>query len=106
MKLLLDENLPHDLRHSLPGHDVYTVAFMGWSGVTNGVLLGKAGESAFDAVLSKDSGIEHEQSLTRLPVAVVLLRAKSNAMDDIRPLVPALLAALDTLAPRSLTIVG
>ena len=26
MKLLLDENLPHELRHELPGHDCYTVA--------------------------------------------------------------------------------
>ena len=39
MKLLLDENLPHALRLELPGHDCYTVAFMGWSGVENGALL-------------------------------------------------------------------
>ena len=25
MKLLLDENMPHDFRHYLPGHDVRTV---------------------------------------------------------------------------------
>jgi len=29
MKLLLDENLPHDLRHFLPGHEVVTVAYLG-----------------------------------------------------------------------------
>jgi len=28
MKLLLDENLPHELRKMLPGYEVYTVAFM------------------------------------------------------------------------------
>jgi predicted nuclease of predicted toxin-antitoxin system len=27
MKVLLDENLPHALRHHLPGHDVYTVTY-------------------------------------------------------------------------------
>ncbi len=32
MKLLLDENLPHQLRHEVPGHEVFTVAYMGWSG--------------------------------------------------------------------------
>jgi len=39
MKFLLDENLPHDLRHFIPGHEVFTVAFMGWAGVKNGDLL-------------------------------------------------------------------
>lgn len=39
MKLLLDENLPHQLRHEIAGHECSTVAFMGWSGVENGELL-------------------------------------------------------------------
>lgn len=39
MKLLLDENLPHDLRQHLAGHVVFTVAYMGWSGMKNGDLL-------------------------------------------------------------------
>lgn len=33
MRLLLDENLPHQMRLELPGHDVFTVACMGWGGV-------------------------------------------------------------------------
>jgi predicted nuclease of predicted toxin-antitoxin system len=32
MKILLDENLPHELRRLLPGHDAFTVAYLGWSG--------------------------------------------------------------------------
>lgn len=36
MKLLLDENLPHQLRHELPDRDCFTVAYMGWGGVANG----------------------------------------------------------------------
>ena len=42
MKVLLDENLPHDLRKLLPGHDVFTVAYLGWAGVKNGELLRRA----------------------------------------------------------------
>lgn len=30
MKLLLDENLPHPLRHEITGHDCVTVAYAGW----------------------------------------------------------------------------
>jgi len=29
MKLLLDENIPHDFRHVLAGHDEFNVAYMG-----------------------------------------------------------------------------
>ena len=36
MNVLLDENLPHELRRELAYHDVYTVQYMGWSGVKNG----------------------------------------------------------------------
>jgi len=38
-KLLLDECIPHGIRKSLLEFDVYTVNFMGWSGVKNGKLL-------------------------------------------------------------------
>ncbi len=41
MKVLLDENLPHDLRHFLPGHEVFTVAYRGWAGL--GLARGIAG---------------------------------------------------------------
>lgn len=106
MKLLLDENLPHDLRHYLPGHEVFTVAYMGWHGIENGALLAKAAGGGFDAVITKDAGIEYEQGLKNLPVAVVILKAKSNAMDDIRPLVPALLNVLAAVEPKTLVRVG
>ena len=58
MKILLDENLPHDLRHFLPAHEVFTVAYMGWPGIENGELLERAGDSGFDVMLTKDSGVE------------------------------------------------
>lgn len=60
MKLLLDENLPHKLRQHLPGHEVYTVAFMGWSGIRNGELLARAAAAGFEAMLTVDAGIEYE----------------------------------------------
>lgn len=102
MKVLLDENLPHDLRLLIPRHEVFTVAYMRWAGTTNGVLLARAAETGFDVLVSKDSGIESEQNLGQLPLAVVLLRARTNSIDDIRPLLPALLIELDSLAPRTL----
>ena len=102
MKLLLDENLPHQLRHEIPGHDCSTVAYMGWSGVENGELLTRATSAAFDALLTKDANVQYEQNLVNLPISVVVLHAPSNDIDDIRPLLPALLQALTNLPSKQI----
>lgn len=106
MKVLLDENLPHDLRHELPGHDVFTVAYMGWSGIENSELLKAAAAAGFDVMLTKDSGVEYEQNLPNLPIAIVVIRAKTNKIDDIRPILTEILASLASLRPKTLTRVG
>ena len=100
MKLLLDENLPHQMRLELPGHEVFTTSYMNWGGVENGELLRLAAEAQFDAVITNDRGLEYEQNLETLPVAVVVVLAKSNTIDAIRPLYGELLAALGRLGPR------
>jgi hypothetical protein len=102
MKLLLDENLPHKLRNEITAHEVLTVAFMGWSGLKNGDLLANAAAAGFDALITNDRGLEYEQDQTELPLAVVILIVPANTIEAIRPLYPALDAALSSLAPRSL----
>ncbi len=99
MKLLLDENLPHQMRLELSGHDVFTVAFMGWSGVENGELLNRAATAGFDAVVTNDRGLEYEQNLAALPVAVVVVLTSANTIEALRLAFPALLAALSSLRP-------
>ena len=102
MKLLLDENLPHALRQELPGHECVTVAYLGWSGVRNGVLLAQAAAAGFDAILTKDANLQYEQNLTSLPLAVVVLHALTNDIDDIRPLLPSVMMTLAILTPRTI----
>jgi len=106
MKVLLDENLPHELRHHLAGHDAFTVSYMGWGGKKNGALLKLAGANGFDVFLTMDNGVAYQQNTATLPLAVVVLRAPSNDMSDLVPLVPALLVRLKQLAPRSVTWVA
>lgn len=102
MKVLLGENLPHALRHHLPGHDVFTVAFQRWSGVKNGELLRLAASAGFDVMLTMDNGVTYQQNVHNLPVAVVVISARSNDIDDLLPLVPSILARLAGLSPRSI----
>jgi len=69
---------------------------MGWSGTRNGPLL-QLVAADFDVVLTADQNLEHQQNLSILPIAVVVLVAATNRIESLRPLVPALLRALPTL---------
>ncbi len=100
MKVLLDENLPHALRARLPGHDVFTVQYLGWSGTKNGLLLAQAADSGFDVVVTMDSGVAYQQNRATLPLAVIVLQAASNDIDDLRPLIAPLRQALKSIRPR------
>jgi len=97
VRLLLDENLPHQLRVELPDHEVFTTAYMGWSGVENGELLRNAAQAGFDALITNDRGLEYQQNLAALLLAVVVVLAEANTVEAIRPLYALLLAALSNL---------
>jgi hypothetical protein len=105
VRILLDESLPRPLARLLPEHEVRTVAAMGWTGIGNSVLLQLA-TGEFDAFLTADQNLEHQQNLSALPIAVVVLVAPTNRIESIRPLIPALLRTLQTLTPRQLVRLG
>jgi hypothetical protein len=96
MKILLDENLPHGLRQHLVGHEAFTVSYLGWSGTKNGELIRRAADNGFDAMLTLDDGVAYQQNLTTLRIAISM----SNDLDDLLPLVPAILQALSAVSPK------
>jgi hypothetical protein len=51
----------------------------------------------FDALVTVDKRLPQQQRIKDRPLGVVVLRAKSNRLADLLPLVPDLLAALSTL---------
>ncbi|AMY10660.1 hypothetical protein LuPra_03899 [Luteitalea pratensis] len=93
MRVLLDENLPHDLARVIPGHAVSTVQGLGWAGTKNGALLKRAGGEC-DVFVTMDGNIEHQQDLVNLPFGVVVIGAASNRMADLQPVIPDLLQAI------------
>ena len=60
----------------------------------------------FDVVITADQNLEFQQNLDTLPVAVLVIVADSNRLESLAPLVPTVLAALDSLEPRTLIRVG
>ena len=98
MRVLLDECVPRKLRSELPGHDVKTVAEMRWAGTKNGALLQRAA-SEFDVLLTVDQGIPYQQNLVGLPLALIIVKAPSNDIKDLRPKMPKVLQVLTTIQP-------
>jgi hypothetical protein len=105
VRVLLDENLPHDLILELGGHEVVTVQGLGWAGVKNGELLHRAAGQV-DALLTMDRKLEHEHDLGALSFGAVVVRARSNRVQDLRPLIGAINAALARIEPGKIERVG
>jgi hypothetical protein len=105
MRVLLDESLPDELRSEIPGHAVSVVREFGWSGLKNGELLRRCA-GRVDVFLTADQNLEYQQNLGNLPVAVIVLMAKTNRIQDIRPLIPRVVEQLTKLPPRTLVRVG
>jgi predicted nuclease of predicted toxin-antitoxin system len=106
LRVLLDENVDRRLKRTFAeGHYVLTVVERGWSGKENGELLELAQEE-FDAFVTMDKGIAHQQNLARFDLAIVLLQAKSNSYEDLEPLMDRANALLREARPGRLVRVG
>lgn len=99
MRILLDECLPVDLRHSLSFHDAHTVQYAGFKGLSNGELLRSAESAAYDVLLTLDRGLPHQQSSAGRTIAIVILHARTTQIADIEPLMPAVIQTLKTIKP-------
>ena len=99
MRVLLDENVPHRLRHRLkPPHEVSTVQDKGWTSIQNGALLEEANDH-FDVLVTFDSNLEYQQDLTGKSISVLVIRTRSNTYKSLTPLLPSILEALEALEP-------
>jgi predicted nuclease of predicted toxin-antitoxin system len=105
MRLLLDECVPKRLKRELRGHEARTVQDLGWAGIKNGELL-RLANGQFDALLTVDQGIEHQQNLSGLTISVIVMMAPSNDVDDLIPLLAAVEQALARLPPGEIIRVG
>lgn len=105
VRVLLDEQLPVGLAAFFEGHDVDTVIGRGWSGIANGELLRRM-RSEYDVLITMDRSIEFQQNLSALAFGILLVRAPSNRMVHLQPLVASILSALPTVTPGRLQRVG
>ena len=77
---------------------------MGWSGLKNGELLLRV-QAEFDAFITVDRNLAFQQNVSTLSLAVIVLRARSNRLGDLRLLLAPLHAALRSVEPSHVTII-
>ena len=105
MKVLVDECIDWRLAREIVGHEVKTARQMGWSTIKNGELL-KLAEKEFQVFVTVDRDLSFQQNVPAFAIAVIVMRAKSNRLSDLQPLVPELLASIPTAKPGTVTYVG
>lgn len=105
MRILLDECVPRVLCRELPEHQCTTVPQMRWRGLANGALMNHARNAGFDVLITVDKGIPKQHNVRNLPVALIVMRAYSNDLDVLMPLLPRLRDVLTTIERGHVVII-
>ncbi|MBA2242223.1 MAG: hypothetical protein H0W04_04965 [Chthoniobacterales bacterium] len=105
MRVLLEENLDWHLGRDLPEQQVESVPLLGWAGIQNGELLEKAIAAGFEVLVTMDGNMVHQQNIARYAIAVIALRAKSNRLDDTRPLMESIRVLLPRVKAGTVTFI-
>ncbi len=105
MRVLLDACVPKRLARELQKHEVCAATDLGWSDLDDGPLLDAMGTD-FDALVTVDKNLPRQQRLDHRPFGVVILRAETNRLTDLLPLVPKLRATLKRLHRGEVRVVS
>ncbi len=96
MRVLFDQGTPVPLRKFLKSHVVSTAYELGWSTLNNGDLL-DAAESKFDALVTVDQNLRHEQRLVGRRLAILVLPFAS--WPRLQKRIDEIVSAVDSLSP-------
>lgn len=105
MKVFVDECVDWRLSRDIVGHEVRTARQMGWSTIKNGELLALAAKE-FDVFVTVDRNLSFQQNLPAFEIAVIVIRARSNRLADLKPFVPELLARIPDAKRGAVDYVG
>ena len=96
MRLLLDENLPKRLKFDFPEHEIFTVRDRQWNGIKNGELLKLLLDNFFNALLTFDKNLQHQQNFSKYTITVFVLIAHINQYKELTRLTPKVKAYLNS----------
>ena len=96
MRLLPDENLPKRLKLDFPEHEIYTVRDKQWNGRKNGELLKLLLDNSFNALLTFDKNLQHQQNFLKYTITVFVLTASINQYQELTKLTPKIIKYLNS----------
>ena len=95
----MDECLPIDFRHHLSGREVHTAEWAGFKSLRKGQLLQQAESAGYEVFLTVDQGVPHQQNLVQRKISVLIICSRTNQIEDLLPVVEAILVALGEIQP-------
>jgi predicted nuclease of predicted toxin-antitoxin system len=104
VRILLDECVDWRLARDIAGHDVKTARQMNWTAIKNGELLALAARQ-FDVFVTVDRNISFQQNIGSQTLSVIVLKAKTNRLAELKLLVPFLRTALASARPGTVHII-
>lgn len=105
MRVLLDNCVPKRLAGHLKGHLVQTAVAAGLADLKDGPLLEQIA-GRFDVLITVDKSLRHQQRMEGRPFGLIVLRARTNRLPDLEPLVPVLLATLVSITNKTIVEIG
>ena len=81
---------------------------MQWAGLKgkkNGEMVRAASAAGYNVLLTVDQGIPRQQSSAYRLLSIILIRSRTNQMEDLVPLAPAILGVLESIQPGQTLVV-
>lgn len=100
-KVLLDSCVPRPFKREVRPHRVDHTSEIGWQDLDDRPLLEHA-DGAYDVLITTDRNLPYQQNLSRYELAVIILIARTNRLEELLPLVPGVLESLDSIQPGEL----
>ncbi|UYZ63767.1 hypothetical protein [Hymenobacter weizhouensis] len=88
--------MPKRLKQDFSEHEVFTVRDKGWNGIKNGELLQLMLDEGFDALLTFDKNLQHQQNFTKYTITVFVLSATISQYQVLTALSPQIHEHLNT----------
>jgi len=101
VRVLIDEDIDIEFRHYVAELAfAETVQYRSWKGIKNGDLL-RLAQADYDAFITMDDNLPHQQNVAAFDLSVLILRARSKKLPHLLECLPSLKVALNDLQPRT-----